>query len=117
MTDSDKRPWETQYRVAETKIVAESTDLRVLEITLDAGEAVPWHLHRHVDDHFYCLAGSIAVVTRKPDAETRLVPGESCLVPIGRAHRAANAADGPSRFVLVQGPGEYDFVPLPVPGR
>ncbi len=53
MTDREKRPWETQYQVAETKIVAETPDLRVLEITLDIGEAVPWHLHRHVDDHFY----------------------------------------------------------------
>ncbi len=43
----------------------------------------------------------------------RLAPGESCLVPKGRVHRALNPAPGTSRFVLVQGPGEYDFVPVP----
>ncbi len=114
MSECGKRPWETHYQVAETTIVAETPELRVLEITLGAGESVPWHLHRHVADRCYCLAGSIAVAMRKPEAEMRLGPGESCLVPTGRVHRALNAAPGPSRFVLVQGPGEYDFVPVPV---
>ncbi|MDP6953949.1 MAG: cupin domain-containing protein [Alphaproteobacteria bacterium] len=114
MSESAKRPWETEYRVAETKIVAETPDLRVLEITLDAGEAVPWHLHRNVDDRFYCLAGAIAVLTRKPDEEFHLGPGDTCLVPTGRAHEVRNAAaEHPSRFLIVQGPGEYDFVPVP----
>lgn len=114
MTDAATRPWETHYRITDTTIVAETPDLRVLDITLGPGEAVPWHVHGQVDDIFYCLAGAIEVATRKAEQTHALAPGASCRIPNGRAHRVTNvAAAGASRFVLVQGPGKYDFVPVP----
>ncbi len=114
MTDAATRPWESHYTITDTTIIAETPDLRVLELTLGPGEEVPWHVHSQVDDRFYCLAGAIEVLTRKPDETQALEAGASCRVPHGRAHRVVNAApaDATSRFVLVQGPGKYDFVPL-----
>ena len=115
MTDAATRPWETHYQITDTTIVAETLDLRVLEITLGPGEEVPWHVHSKVDDTFYCLTGAIDILTRKPEETHALIPGQSCRVPRGRGHRVVNAApaDATSRFVLIQGPGAYDYVPLP----
>ena len=54
---TDTRPWENQFSVARIDIVEETPTLRVLEMTLQAGEKVPWHWHTNVHDRFYCLAG------------------------------------------------------------
>jgi len=115
MTDAATRPWETHYQITDTTVIAETPDLRVLEITLGPGEEVPWHVHSQVDDIFYCLSGAIEVLTRKPEETHALPVGASCRIPHGRGHRVVNAApDGAtSRFVLIQGPGTYDYVPLP----
>lgn len=113
-TEAAPRPWETHYQITDTTIVAETPDLRVLDITLGPGEEVPWHVHSQVDDIFYCLSGTIEILTRKPEATHAVPAGETCRIPHGRAHRVTNAApEGASRFVLVQGPGTYDYVPLP----
>ncbi len=39
-----------------------------------------------------------------------LHPGKTCVVSPGVVHRSSNAADGVSRYLLVQGIGRYDFV-------
>ena len=114
MPNASPRPWETEYTITDTSIVAETADLRVLEITLGPGEEVPWHVHSQVDDIFYCLAGALEIYTRKPEATHALAPGETCRIPHGRGHRVVNAApEGNTRFLLVQGPGTYDYVLLP----
>ena len=116
--DTDRattRPWTSHYTVKATVIVAETADLRTLEITLGPGEEVPWHFHHQVEGIFYCLAGGIAVLTRGPDADAQLQPGETCRVAARRPHRVINTADADSRFILVQGPGLYDFVPVGTP--
>ena len=115
MTEAAPRPWETHYTITDTTIVAETSDLRVLDITLGPGEEVPWHVHSQVEDIFYCLTGALEILTRKPEAAHAVPAGETCRIPHGRAHRVVNAApdQADSRFVLVQGPGKYDYVPLP----
>lgn len=110
MTGDPTSPSAGRYRVKRTEIRAETADMRVVEITLAPGEEVPWHHHSRVDDLFYGLAGTVAVITRAPAAETRLAPGDTTRVPAMRAHRVANAGAGDARFLLVQGPGGYDFV-------
>ena len=106
------RPWQSLYRVKDTVIVAETADLRVIEITLAVDEEVPWHFHHEVEDIFYCLSGGIMVATRGPDQDVPLRPGESFRLAARRPHRVRNTEDRDSRFVLVQGPGTYDFVPV-----
>jgi len=58
-------------------------------------------------DNFVCLEGPMVVETRAPRHVYRLVPGERCALPPKTAHYEA---DGPCKFLVVQGVGVYDFV-------
>jgi len=100
------------YRVAGTEIVAEGADMRVSVLTLDKGQCVPWHYHSDIADSFVCLEGPMVVETRAPRHAYRLVPGQRCTVPPKTAHYVHGEADGPCKFLIVQGVGTYDFVPI-----
>ena len=106
------RPWETQYTVEDTTVIAETPDLRVLTITLAAGEAIPWHYHSTVTDTFFCLEGALEIESRAPRASHALGPGDTCAVEPKTAHLVSNAGAGRCRFLLIQGIGTYDFVPV-----
>ncbi len=111
--DIGTRPWETQYTIKGTTIIAETSDLRALHITLAPGDVIPWHWHSHVTENFTCAKGILVVETRAPRAEHRLGPGERLTLAPKVAHRVANGADqGDCVFVLVQGIGPYDFRPV-----
>ncbi|MBX5454749.1 MAG: cupin domain-containing protein [Acidobacteriia bacterium] len=97
-------------RKAKTRIVAETPELRVTEYELGKGEALPWHFHSEVTDHFYCLQGVIRVALREGGQEWLLRPGESCIVPPQQVHRSSNADEGTSRYLLIQGIGRHDFI-------
>jgi quercetin dioxygenase-like cupin family protein len=90
--------------------VMQTADVRVEEYVFQPGDGLSWHHHSEVTDHFYCLEGLISVVLRDPPQTTLLRPGEACTVPPKVVHRAVNAADGVSRYLLIQGVGRYDFV-------
>src|SRR5262249_36192942 len=98
------------YTIAGRELVAEGTDLRVQVLTLAAGQVVPWHYHTEISDNFVCLEGPMVVETRAPRHVYRLVPGERCAVPPKTAHYVHGEADGPCKFLIVQGVGVYDFV-------
>ena len=89
------------YEIADRELVAEGTDLRVQVLTLAAGQCVPWHYHSEIFDSFVCLEGPMVVETRAPRNEYLLTPGQRC-----------GQADGPCKFLIVQGVGAYDFVPV-----
>lgn len=113
MTDAaDTRPWLGHYEIAETLIVAETENLRVLRITLAPDDIIPWHFHTTIDDRFFCLEGSIEIETRAPRARHRLIAGEECTIPPKTAHQVSNGAGTASRFLLVQGIGAYDYIPF-----
>jgi quercetin dioxygenase-like cupin family protein len=97
-------------REGRTRVVAETPELRVTEYVLGKGEALPWHFHSEVTDHFYCLQGMIRVALREGGQEWLLRPGESCTVPPQVVHRSSNAEEGTSRYLLVQGIGRHDFI-------
>jgi hypothetical protein len=54
----------------------------------------------------------MVVETRAPRRVYRLLPGERCAVPPKTAHYVHGEADGPCKFLIVQGIGVYDFVPV-----
>ena len=112
MTQTTTRPWEAHYTVEDTTVRAETEELRVLEITLAPGEAVPWHYHTNITDRFYCLEGLLKVETRAPRAEHALAPGQTCAVANKTAHLVTNGGEARCRFLIVQGVGDYDFVPV-----
>ena len=92
------------------KVIAQTSDVRIVEYTLNAGDRHPWHRHSKVTDRIYCLEGLIGVDTKEPAREFRLHPGESCEVPVGTVHHVSNAATGTSRYLLVQALGKYDYI-------
>ena len=100
------------YEVADYQIVAETPELRMVTLTLAAGQEVPWHWHTHCADTFFCMQGPMVVETRAPSEVFELKPGETCRVPAKRAHRVAGKDGGPCKFSVLQGVGTYDFNPV-----
>ena len=105
-------PEDQRYAIEDRRLIAETADLRVQILTLAAGQEVPWHYHTAVTDSFICLEGPMVVQTRTGDADHELRPGETFAVAPKTAHRVAGKDGGRCRFVLVQGVGAYDYIPL-----
>jgi quercetin dioxygenase-like cupin family protein len=100
------------YEIAGRELVAEGADLRVQVLTLAAGQAIPWHYHSDITDQMVCLDGPMVVETRAPRHTYVLEKGERCAVPPRTAHYVHGKGDGPCRFLIIQGVGVYDFVPV-----
>jgi mannose-6-phosphate isomerase-like protein (cupin superfamily) len=49
---------------------------------------------------------------RSAHRKVELTSGQSFAVPPKRPHLVTNADDDPAVFLVLQGVGEYDFVPL-----
>lgn len=96
--------------IRNTKVIAHTADVRVVEYTLARGDSHPWHYHSQVSDRVYCLEGLVGIDTRAPGKKVVLRPGESCETPPQTVHRVSNAGDGACRYLLVQALGKYDYV-------
>ncbi len=105
------------YEIAGEELVAEGADLRVMVLSLAAGQSIPWHYHTEITDNFVCLEGRLVVETSAPRATYLLAPGQRCTVEPRNAHFVHGQDDGPATFMIVQGVGTYDFVPAAGPGR
>jgi quercetin dioxygenase-like cupin family protein len=106
MTETTPQP----YKVRRIHVVARGADVLVREYTLDPGEAIPWHRHSEVSDHYYGLEGKVVVETRDPLAHQEVDVGQFATVTPLTIHRVSNRDTQPCRFLLVQGVGKYDFV-------
>ena len=73
---------------------------------------MPWHYHSNVQDTFYVLQGNLRIFLQDPKEEVRLAPGQTYAVPPRRPHLVTNGGEGSATFLVLQGIGEYDFVPL-----
>ncbi len=101
-----------RYEIASSEVVAEGADMRVSVLTLAGGQEVPWHYHNEISDSFVCLEGPMVVETRAPRHLYRLEPGQRCTVPPKTAHHVQGVEGGPCKFLIVQGVGVYDFIPV-----
>jgi quercetin dioxygenase-like cupin family protein len=99
------------YEVERRARHLERPGFRISELQIGPAQEVPWHYHSRVQDTFYVLQGRIRVSLRDPDDALVLSPGETAVARIGRPHRVTNAGDGSAIFLVLQGIGEYDFVP------
>jgi len=90
-------------REGRTRVVAETPELRVTEYVLGKGEALPWHFHSEVTDHFYCLQGMIRVALREGGQEWLLRPGESRVQKTFVADTAGAAVQNKRPIVDSQG--------------
>ena len=85
---------------------------RITELQIGPKQKVPWHTHTNVRDTFYVLNGTIRIFLQDPKEEVQLAPGETYTVPPKRPHLVTNAGERSATFLVLQGIGEYDFVPL-----
>lgn len=100
------------YEVERRRFHAERPGFRINELQISRTQKVPWHYHSNVQDTFYVLAGSIRIFLQAPKEEVTLAPGETYSVALRRPHLVTNAGDASATFLVLQGIGEYDFVPL-----
>ena len=100
------------YEVEHRAQHAQRPGFRITELRISASQKVPWHYHSQVQDTFYVIAGQLRLFLRDPKEEVRLNPGDTFSVPPRRPHLVTNGGDEPATFLVLQGIGEYDFVPL-----
>ena len=100
------------YEVERRAKHAERPGFRINEIQISPSQNVPWHYHNNVQDAFYVLQGRIRIFLRDPKEEVRLGPGETFSVAPKRPHLVVNGGEVSATFLVLQGIGEYDFVPL-----
>src|SRR6266699_1430623 len=91
---------------------AERPGFRIAELQISPTQKVPWHYHTHIQDTFYVIEGRLRLFLRDPKQEVHLGPGDTYSVRPRRPHLVANGRDGSATFLVLQGIGEYDYVPL-----
>jgi len=100
------------YEVERRARHAERPGFRINELQISPTQKVPWHYHTNVRDTFYVLVGKIRIFLRDPKEEVRLAPGDTYVVEPKRPHLVVNGGDTSATFLVLQGVGEYDFIPL-----
>jgi len=100
------------YEVERRVYYAERPGFRIGELQLSPTQKVPWHFHNNIDDTFYVLDGRVHLFLRDPQEEVSLGPGESYCVKARRPHLVTNGGETSTTFFILQGVGEYDYVPL-----
>ena len=84
----------------------------ISELQLSPTQKVPWHYHNNISDTFYVLDGEMRLFLQNPKEEVRLKPGETYTAAPKRPHLVTNAGKGSLTFLILQGVGEYDYVPM-----
>ena len=100
------------YEVERRDRHAERPGFRISELQLSPTQTVPWHFHTNISDTFYVLEGEMRLFLQQPKEEVRLGVGESYVAAAGRPHLVTNAGKTSLTFLIMQGIGEYDYVPL-----
>jgi mannose-6-phosphate isomerase-like protein (cupin superfamily) len=98
------------YEVERRSYYAQRPGFRIAEMQISPTQTIPWHFHNAVQDTFYVISGTIRVLTREPDEQVSLLPGQTYSVPPGRPHHVVNAGVSSAVFLVLQGPGEFDSV-------
>ena len=100
------------YEVERRARHLERPGFRITELQLSPTQTVPWHSHTNVSDTFYVIEGRMRLFLQNPKEDMMLGPGESYAVAAGRPHLVTNAGDASMTILVLQGVGEYDYVPL-----
>jgi len=100
------------YEVERRDRHAERPGFRISELQLSPTQTVPWHYHTNISDTFYVLKGEMRLFLQEPKEEVRLGVGQSYVAVAGRPHLVTNAGNTSLTFLILQGVGEYDYVPL-----
>jgi len=94
------------------EVVHERDGVKITRIVLEPGEEVPWHRHTEVTDTFYPVVGPLTIETKSPDGMVAVEAGDVFQTDIGQPHRVSNGTRHQVQFLLIQGGGTFDFVPM-----
>ncbi|MCZ6606416.1 MAG: cupin domain-containing protein [Alphaproteobacteria bacterium] len=100
------------YEVERRACHLERPGFRINELQISPTQNVPWHYHSNIRDTFYVIEGHLRIFLREPKEEVRLGPGHIYPVEPRRPHLVTNGGDRSTTFLVLQGIGEYDYVPL-----
>ena len=100
------------YEVERRAYHLQRPGFRIAELQLSPTQTIPWHCHNNVSDTFYVLEGRLRLFLQNPKEEVRLDVGQSYAVAAGRPHLVTNAGETSMTILVLQGVGEYDYVPL-----
>lgn len=100
------------YEVERRARHAERPGFRISELQLSPTQTVPWHSHTNISDTFYVLEGQMRLFLQNPKQDVRLGVGDSFVAAAGRPHLVTNVGEKSLTFLILQGVGEYDYVPL-----
>ena len=100
------------YEVERRARHAQRPGFHISELQLSPTQTVPWHFHTNIADTFYVLEGEMRLFLQDPKEEVRLRPGETYTAVAKRPHLVTNAGKTSLTFLIMQGMGEYDYVPM-----
>lgn len=100
------------YEVERTQYHAERLGFRILELQISPIQTIPWHYHSHIQDTFYVVEGCVRLFLHDPKEEIVLEPGDTYSVRPRRPHLVVNGGRTSATFLVLQGIGDFDFVPL-----
>ena len=100
------------YEVERRAYHLERPGFRINELQISPTQNVPWHYHSNIRDTFYVIEGHLRIFLREPKEEVRLGPSDIYPVEPRRPHLVTNGGDCSTTFLVLQGVGEYDYVPL-----
>ena len=100
------------YHAERRAVHAERPGFRITELQLSPTQTVPWHFHTNISDTFYVLEGQMRLFLQNPKQDVRLGVGDSFVATAGRPHLVTNTGSTSLTFLILQGVGEYDYVPL-----
>jgi hypothetical protein len=89
---------------------AERPGYRISELQISPTQQVPWHCYSDLQDTFYVIEGTSGSSCAHPRRRCSSAPA----IPIqsDRAARTSSPGDRSATFLVLQGIGEYDYVPL-----
>jgi mannose-6-phosphate isomerase-like protein (cupin superfamily) len=102
----------TLYEVERRAEHAARPGFRITELQISPTQKVPWHFHNNIQDTFYVLEGAIRIFLQQPKEHVDLGRGQTFTVAPKRPHLVTNAGSTSATFLVLQGLGDYDFVPL-----
>jgi quercetin dioxygenase-like cupin family protein len=92
--------------IANRELVMEGEDMRVQVLTLGENDCIPWHYHSEIKDAFVCLEGTLVVETKAP---------KNTFILEVVAHYVHGLDIHPAKFMILQGVGVYDNIPVGKP--
>jgi len=100
------------YEVERRAYYGARPGFRITELQISPSQKVPWHYHSNIQDTFYVVDGTLQIFLREPKESVWLTRGQTYAVPPKRPHLVTNGGDTSAVFLILQGIGQYDFVPI-----